>query len=76
MLSNVVKNWKGLMGIGIGRTPTLVISSPTIAHDLLSTTNFSTRPRSVVFGELFMKMASIIAIPYGSYSQLYYSNMF
>jgi cytochrome P450 len=59
------KKYGPIFTIWIGRTPTLVVTSPTIAHELLCNNNFSTRPRSVVFGELYMKMASIIAIPYG-----------
>ena len=64
-----MKNEKGglmiISTIGIGRTPTLIVTKPVVAHELLSLTTFSNRPRSVVFGELYMKMASLITLQYG-----------
>ncbi|KAJ5658212.1 Cytochrome P450 [Penicillium longicatenatum] len=51
----------------IGRRPTIIISDPSIAVDLLEkrSTKFSSRPRFVVMGELYWDNAGILVQPYG-----------
>ena len=51
----------------IGRRPTIVISDPKVAVDLLEkrSTKFSSRPRFVVMGELYWDNAGILVQPYG-----------
>ncbi|KAJ5628148.1 Cytochrome P450 [Penicillium lividum] len=51
----------------IGRRPTIIISDPNIAVDLLEkrSTKFSSRPRFVVMGELYWDNAGILVQPYG-----------
>ncbi|KAH6658483.1 cytochrome protein [Truncatella angustata] len=52
--------------IWIGRRPTLVLSDPHIAQELLEkrSTKYSSRPRMVAMGELLWKGASILVQPY------------
>lgn len=51
----------------IGRRPTLVISDPYVATELLEkrSQNYSSRPRTVVMGEIYWDMAPILVQPYG-----------
>ncbi|KAL4932108.1 cytochrome P450 [Aspergillus undulatus] len=52
--------------IWLGRRPTIVISDPTIASELLEkrSSKYSTRPRFVTMGEIYWDMASILVQPY------------
>ena len=65
------KDWSKLYGpiftIWTGRTPSLIISDPQIAVDLLEkrSSKYSSRPRSVAMGELFWDGAAILVQPYG-----------
>lgn len=65
------ENWSRTYGpiftLWIGRRPTIIISDPEIAADLLEkrSTKFSSRPRFVVMGELYWDNASILVQPYG-----------
>ncbi|KAJ5724419.1 Cytochrome P450 [Penicillium malachiteum] len=56
----------------IGRRPTIIISDPQIAVELLEkrSTNFSSRPRFVVMGELYWDNAGILVQPYGKEWQI------
>lgn len=51
----------------IGRRPTVIISDPEIAVDLLEkrSNKYSSRPRFVVMGEIYNDMAGILVQPYG-----------
>lgn len=51
----------------MARKPTLVVSSPAIAYELLEQNSsiFSSRPRFPVWGELYNKMTGIVSQPYG-----------
>lgn len=51
----------------IGRKPTLIISDPQIAVDLMEkrSQKYSSRPRMVVMGEVYNGNASILTQPYG-----------
>ncbi len=51
----------------IGRRPTIIISDPEIAVDLLEkrSNKYSSRPRFVVMGEIYNDMAGILVQPYG-----------
>lgn len=53
--------------IWIGRKPTIVISDPNIAVDLMEkrSTKYSSRPRMVAMGEILWDGASILVQPYG-----------
>ncbi|KAK9379750.1 cytochrome protein [Kockiozyma suomiensis] len=53
--------------IWIGRRPTVVISDPIIASELMEkrSIKYSSRPRFVAMGELYNSMASILVQPYG-----------
>ncbi|KAL4936725.1 hypothetical protein BDV06DRAFT_233075 [Aspergillus oleicola] len=53
--------------VWLGRRPTIVISDPTIASELLEkrSAKYSTRPRFVTMGEIYWDMASILVQPYG-----------
>ena len=50
-----------------GRRPTVVISDPVVAVDLLEKRShkYSSRPRFVAMGEIFWDMSSILVQPYG-----------
>lgn len=56
----------------IGRRPTIIISDPNVAVDLLEkrSNKYSSRPRFVVMGELYWENASILVQPYGREWQL------
>ncbi|RDW80861.1 hypothetical protein BP5796_05559 [Coleophoma crateriformis] len=51
----------------VGRRPTLVISDPLVAVELMEKRShkYSSRPRFVVMGEILNNMASILVQPYG-----------
>lgn len=53
--------------VWLGRRPTIVISDPAIASELLEkrSAKYSTRPRFVTMGEIYWDMASILVQPYG-----------
>ncbi|KAK7206966.1 cytochrome P450 [Myxozyma melibiosi] len=53
--------------IWIGRRPTVIISDPVIAAELMEkrSTKYSSRPRFVTMGELYNKMSTILVQPYG-----------
>lgn len=53
--------------IWIGRRPTVIISDPVVATDLLESrsSKYSSRPRMVAMGELLWDNASILVQPYG-----------
>ena len=53
----------------LGRRPTLIISDPEVAVDLLEkrSNKYSSRPRSVAMGEIYWDMASILVQPYGKH---------
>jgi len=63
--------WSKIYGpiytLWIGRRPTLVVSDPNIAVDLMEkrSNKYSSRPRVVVMGEIYWDMASILVQPYG-----------
>ncbi|KAL4912532.1 cytochrome P450 [Aspergillus aurantiobrunneus] len=65
------QQWSRIYGpiytIWLGRRPTIVLSDPTIASDLLEkrSAKYSTRPRFVTMGEIYWDMASILVQPYG-----------
>ena len=65
------QEWSRIYGpiytIWLGRRPTLVISDPSIASELLEkrSKKYSTRPRFVNMGEIYWDMASILVQPYG-----------
>ncbi|EXJ72416.1 uncharacterized protein A1O5_04920 [Cladophialophora psammophila CBS 110553] len=50
-----------------GRRPTVIISDPNVAVDLLEKRShkYSSRPRFVAMGEIFWDMSSILVQPYG-----------
>lgn len=53
--------------VWFGRRPTVIISDPNVAVDLLEkrSQKYSSRPRFVVMGEIFWDMSSILVQPYG-----------
>jgi cytochrome P450 len=65
------ESWSHIYGpiytLWIGRRPTIIISDPNVAVDLLEkrSTKFSSRPRFVVMGELYWDNAGILVQPYG-----------
>ncbi|KAI4914950.1 hypothetical protein J4E90_004987 [Alternaria incomplexa] len=65
------QRWSKIYGpiftIWIGRKPTVVISDPNIAVELMEkrSTKYSSRPRMVVMGEILWDNASILVQPYG-----------
>ena len=65
------ERWSKIYGpvfpIWIGRKPTLVISDPQVAVDLMEkrSAKYSSRPRMVVMGEVYNGNASILTQPYG-----------
>lgn len=65
------QDWSKVYGpiftIWIGRNPTIVISDPNTAVDLMEkrSTKYSSRPRMVAMGEILWDGASILVQPYG-----------
>lgn len=61
------KRYGPIFTIWIGRKPTLVISDPQVAVDLMEkrSAKYSSRPRMVVMGEVYNGNASILTQPYG-----------
>lgn len=65
------QKWSEIYGpiftLWLGRRPTLVISDPEVAVDLLEkrSNKYSSRPRFVTMGEIYWDMASILVQPYG-----------
>ncbi|KAG4440922.1 hypothetical protein IFR05_003612 [Cadophora sp. M221] len=67
-----LEEWSHIYGpmytIWVGRSPRIVISDPAIAVDLMSRrgNRYSSRPRMIVFGELFNNNSSVASLSYGS----------
>lgn len=65
------QDWANTYGplytIWIGRRPTLIISDPVVAAELMEarSSKYSSRPRMVAMGELLWDNASILVQPYG-----------
>lgn len=61
------KTYGGIYTLMIGRKPTLIISDPQIAVDLMEkrSQKYSSRPRMVVMGEVYNGNSSILTQPYG-----------
>ncbi|KAF2276288.1 cytochrome P450 [Westerdykella ornata] len=65
------QEWSRVYGpiftIWIGRKPTVVLSDPVIAQELMEkrSTKYSSRPRMVAMGEILWDNASILVQPYG-----------
>jgi cytochrome P450 len=61
------KTYGSIFTIWIGRKPTIVISDPNIAVELMEkrSTKYSSRPRMVAMGEILWDNASILVQPYG-----------
>ncbi|KAK4550448.1 hypothetical protein LTR36_000026 [Oleoguttula mirabilis] len=61
------KQYGPIFTLWIGRTPTLIISDPHIAADLMEkrSNKYSSRPRMVVMGEVYNGNSSILTQPYG-----------
>jgi hypothetical protein len=52
-----------------GRSPTIVISDPAIAQDLMEKRSqiYSSRPRMIVMGEVFTNNRGLLTSPYNEY---------
>lgn len=61
------KKYGPIFTVWIGRQPTVVISDPAVATELLESrsSKYSSRPRMVAMGELLWDNASILVQPYG-----------
>jgi cytochrome P450 len=61
------KVYGGVFTIWLGRRPTIIISDPHIAVELMEkrSQKYSSRPRFVVMGEVHWENASILVQPYG-----------
>ncbi|KAK5164564.1 uncharacterized protein LTR77_009770 [Saxophila tyrrhenica] len=61
------KKYGPIFTLWIGRKPTLIISDPNIAVDLMEkrSQKYSSRPRMVVMGEIYNGNSSILTQPYG-----------
>ncbi|KAL2062818.1 hypothetical protein VTL71DRAFT_5890 [Oculimacula yallundae] len=66
-----LEQWSHIYGpiytIWIGRSPRIVITDPAIAVELLSRrgNRYSSRPRMIMFGEVFGNNTSVASLPYG-----------
>ncbi|KAH7323680.1 cytochrome P450 [Rhexocercosporidium sp. MPI-PUGE-AT-0058] len=67
-----LEEWSHIYGpiytIWVGRSPRIIISDPAIAVELMSRrgSRYSSRPRMIVFGELFNNNSSVASLSYGS----------
>lgn len=61
------KKYGPIFTIWIGRSPTVVISDPAVATELMESrsSKYSSRPRMVAMGELLWDGASVLVQPYG-----------
>lgn len=61
------KKYGPIYTIWIGRRPTIIISDPVVAAELMEvrSSKYSSRPRMVAMGELLWDNASILVQPYG-----------
>lgn len=61
------KRYGPLYTIWIGRSPTIILSDPVVATELLESrsSKYSSRPRMVAMGELLWDGASVLVQPYG-----------
>lgn len=61
------KKYGPIFTVWIGRQPTVVISDPAVATELLEarSSKYSSRPRMVAMGELLWDGASVLVQPYG-----------
>ena len=61
------KKYGPIFTLWIGRRPTLIISDPHVAVDLMEkrSNKYSSRPRMVMLGEVYNGNASILTQPYG-----------
>ena len=61
------KQYGPIFTLWFGRRPTVIISDPNVAVDLMEkrSQKYSSRPRFVVMGEIYWDMASILVQPYG-----------
>lgn len=61
------KTYGPIFTIWIGRKPTIILSDPNIAVELMEkrSTKYSSRPRMVAMGEILWDGASILVQPYG-----------
>ncbi|KAJ5902238.1 Cytochrome P450 [Penicillium taxi] len=66
------KEYGPIFTLWIGRRPTIIISDPNVAVDLLEkrSNKFSSRPRFVAMGELYWDNSSILVQPYGKEWQI------
>ncbi|PBP21807.1 cytochrome P450, partial [Diplocarpon rosae] len=66
-----LENWSKIYGpiwtLWIGRRPQIIVADPLIAAELMARrgSKYSSRPRSIVFGEIFSQGSSIGMKPYG-----------
>ncbi|KAI9759959.1 MAG: hypothetical protein M4579_001992 [Chaenotheca gracillima] len=61
------KRYGPIYTVWIGRRPTVIVSDPNVAVELLEkrSIKYSSRPRMVVMGEIYWDMASVLVQPYG-----------
>lgn len=61
------KKYGDIYTIYLGRRPTIIISDPNVAVELMEkrSQKYSSRPRFVVMGEIYWEMSSILVQPYG-----------
>jgi len=61
------KQYGPIFTIWIGRKPTVIISDPVVAAELMEkrSTKYSSRPRMVAMGEILWDGASVLVQPYG-----------
>ncbi|PBP25396.1 cytochrome P450 [Diplocarpon rosae] len=66
-----LEDWSKVYGpiwtLWIGRRPQIIVADPLIAAELMARrgSKYSSRPRSIVFGEIFAEGSSITMKPYG-----------